>query len=69
LVLSLAGCANTIPDFVQADTPTNLIKFEQMADGKETHTSEKARWGGMISKVTRRKTITATVTYSVCETL
>jgi starvation-inducible outer membrane lipoprotein len=55
LVLALAGCANTTPDFVQVDTPANLIKFEQVIDGTEAHTSEKARWGGVISKVTQHE--------------
>ncbi len=55
LVLALAGCANTVPDFVQVNTPTNLIKFEQVIDGEQNHTSEKARWGGMVSKVTRHE--------------
>ncbi|NQZ05908.1 MAG: Slp family lipoprotein [Algicola sp.] len=55
LVLALAGCTNTTPDFVQVETPANLIKFQQMIDGKQSHASEKARWGGMISKVTQHQ--------------
>ena len=55
LVLALAGCTNTTPDFVQVDTPANFIKFEQVIDGEQTHTSEKARWGGVISKVTQHE--------------